>query len=178
MLIPLLLAALSGMAMPDALAESDPVCAIAPERQQAMISAGYDAFDLGASDDLSWRPVMNRGCYETAAGLIVHYLERNDVQLNDEQRRTLNFHAGQVLAFGGEDAKSVRYFERSLGGSTEWNAYAEATLAFMRHDRPNFDVAVRNYTQAAPKSPRNAVLASLGACFDMPYRAAVMCEPG
>jgi len=173
-----ILAVLAAMSM--SVAKPQPLdasaCAISESRRSAMMSAPYDAFDQSMEGDTNWRSVMDAGCYETAAQLVEDYMAKNREKLSDEARRTMHFHVGQILALAGEDARAVPSFENARGGTAEWNAYADAMLAFARHDRPAFDGARKTYDAAAPGSPRRTVLASLAACFGKPYAEAMMCE--
>jgi hypothetical protein len=170
------LSASMSMRMPTPVPAASPACAIEDSRRRAILAANYDAFDQSAEGAASWRSVMNDGCYETAASLILGYVDRNRARLSAEELRTLEFHAGQVFALAGDDAKAAPHFEKSLGGSREWRAYVEATLAFVRHDRAAFDQARRTYDRVVPKSPRRRVLAGLASCFGEPYFRAMMCE--
>lgn len=176
LLISFLLAAMTGMSMPAPLAPDSPACKIEPRKYEALLSATYDDFDQSMSSESNWRVIMNAGCYETAVSIIDAYLKKNSRSLSDENKRNLNFHAGQVLAFGGFDAKSAPYFERARGGSdAEWNAYVDATLAFIRNDKSEFEKALDRYIEVALNSPRREVLNSLLACFGQPYSTASMC---
>jgi hypothetical protein len=169
------LAATMGMSMPVPVSPDSSQCKVSSSDQRDMLAADYDSFDQSINDPRSWRTVMGRGCYETAATIIDAYLQQNR-NLTDEQRRTLNFHAGQVLAFGGKDDTAAPYFAKAEGGDAEWNAYVAATLSFVKKDRSDFDTAYAQYVQVAPKSPRIAVLDSLKACFDKSYATAVACQ--
>lgn len=162
------------MAMPSPVPSDAPECQVSDASLGAMLSANYEAFDQSMTDGRSWRPIMNKGCYDTAAFIILKYLNRNP-ELTAEERRTLNFHAGQVLALGGKDAASVAYFDEARGGDAEWNAYVEATLAFLTKDRRRFDASRAEYLRVAPGSPRQSVLDALSACFQESYAAAVAC---
>ena len=172
---PVFLFAAMSMRMPSPVPAASPTCAVEDSRRRAMMAASDDAFDQAADGAVSWRRVMNEGCYETAASLILEYIDHNRTRLSEEELRTLEFHAGQVFALAGDDARAAPHFEKSLGGSREWRAYVEATLAFVRHDHAAFDEARRTYDRVAPKSPRRAVLAGLASCFGEPYFRAMTC---
>lgn len=173
----LMLAAAMNMAMAAPLSANTPACQIDRARSKAMMASAYDAFDQSADGDLSWRVVMNTGCYDTAASLIAAYLTANSAQLTDEQTRTLNFHIAQTYAIGGEDQKAPPYLTKARGGtSDEWNAYVDATLAFVTKDRLAFDAAQKRYETVAPNSPRRAFLASFARCFESRYAQAMSCS--
>lgn len=174
--VPLVLLAAMSMTLARPQPPDAPACAIPETRRNAMMTATYEAFDQSVEGDVNWRGVMDAGCYETAAKLVGDYMERHEKTLSDEAVRTMNFHVGQILALAGEDARAVPSFEKARGGTAEWSAYADAMLAFARHDRGAFDGARKAYEAAAPGSPRRAVLASLAACFGKPYSEAMMCE--
>jgi len=163
------------MSMPAPVPSDAAQCKVSSSDQRDMLAADYASFDQSINDPRSWRLIMGRGCYETAAGIIDAYLQQNR-NLTDDQRRTLNFHAGQVLAFGGKDDSAAPYFTKAEGGDAQWSAYVAATLSFVKKDRSDFDNAYAQYVQAAPKSPRIAVLDSLKAYFDKPYATAVTCQ--
>lgn len=173
MLAPLLAAMSMAMAAP--LPADAPACRLADAQRAAMLDASYDAFDQ--SMDAGWRPVMDRGCYETAAALIQAYAARNRARLDGEQRRTLSFHIGQVLAFGGQEARAAPHFEAARGGDIEWAAYVESQLAFVRRDRNAFEAARAAYARVAPGSTRLGFLDSQSACFEKPFAEALMCAP-
>src|SRR5262249_25437135 len=153
MIISLLLAAMT-MSMPAALPPDSPACEINPHKYEALLSTPYEDFDQSASGELSWRLIMNAGCYQTAVSVIEAYMKKNSATLSDENKRNLNFHAGQVLAYGGFDSKSSPYFEHARGGSdAEWNAYVDATLAFIHNEKAQFEKARDHYNKVAPNSP-------------------------
>ena len=172
----LIFAAMVQMSMALPLPADAPECAVDEQRVASMMSSSYDAFDQAAEGEHTWRSVMNRGCYARAAMLIEAYRTRHESSLTADQLRTLNFHAGQILALGDDDLHAAPYFDKARGGTAEWNAYAEAMLAFVKRDRAAFAKARAAYDAAAPKSPRRMVLENLEACFEKPYREAMMCD--
>jgi hypothetical protein len=174
-ILPLLVAMSMGMAAP--LPVDAPACRMTDAQRAAMLAAAYDAFDQSMDGAASWRAVMDRGCYETAAVLIQSYVARHKAQLNGEQRRTLSFHIGQVLAFGGQEAQAAPHFAAARGGDAEWDAYVDSQFAFVRHDRKAFEAARAAHDRIAPDSARRAFLDSQSACFGKPFTQALMCEP-
>jgi hypothetical protein len=172
----LLLFAAMSMAMAKPLPVTDASCRLGEAERAAMTAAAYEAFDQSMDGRANWRAVMNRGCYETAAGLIEAYIAQNAAQLTGEQRRTLSFHAGQVLAFGGRETLAAPYFAAARGGDAEWNTYVESQLAFVRRDRTGFEAARSAYARIAPNSVRRGFLDSQSACFEKPFTEALACE--
>ncbi|HKU68196.1 MAG TPA: hypothetical protein VJP85_10500 [Candidatus Baltobacteraceae bacterium] len=90
-----------------------------------------------------WRAVLDAHGDAAAAHCIRRYLVlHEDAMRADPQKcaiapELLYFHLGQLLAFGGEGgyAQALRAFSRShLPGRECWNAYVQATVAFLQRD--------------------------------------------
>jgi len=159
----------------------NPNCEVPAAQARLMLDATYDDFDQAATGAASWRTLMNSGCYTGAAKVIVSYLEAHKAQLTAEQTRTLYFHAGQVTALGGDDRASVPYFEKSRDASAtaDWNAYVDATVAFLKNDRDALAAARDAYAKVAkPGSPRLGVINGLLSCLGKPYKDGVNCRAG
>lgn len=154
----------------------DPKCQVSSTQAGAMLAAAYDDFDQKMSGQASWRTLMNAGCYSGAATMIVQYVESHAAQLTAEQIRTLHFHAGQVTALGGQDLASVPHFlqARDPTASAEWNAYVDATIAFLKQDRKALTSAREAYAKASkPDAPRLKVIDGLLSCLGRSYREGV-----
>ncbi|HEY0311971.1 MAG TPA: hypothetical protein VGC56_05695 [Allosphingosinicella sp.] len=81
-----------------------------------------------------WRELAARpGCEVFAADLIRDYRAAHGVSDG-----ILFWHEGQLRAEGGQTAEAILLFERSRKGLDDafgWNAYVDATIAFLRRDR-------------------------------------------
>lgn len=82
-----------------------------------------------------WRTIAGRkGCEIVAANLIRDYRAAHK---SDD--KVLYWHEGQLRALAGHSGAATRLLSRSyrMGADvTGWNAYVDATLAFLRRDRP------------------------------------------
>ena len=101
--------------------------------RQAMLNLNYDAFDqdLRAGGG-GWRKIANRpGCELTAADLIRDYRDENRVH-----EPLLYWHEGQLRALAGQTLQAVSLYERTKSeGRNDWNAYVDATVAFLEKDK-------------------------------------------
>jgi hypothetical protein len=153
-------------------------CMVTDGERESMLRQDYQTFDT-ASGARSWRALLQSGCIREAVDMLEAYRARNGSRLTLEQRLELNFHIGQTLAFGGRDTDSLPYFEsaRADGASDEWNAYVDATIAFIRKDRAQLEAARRRYLAAASREPmRVRIIDGLLMCLDKPYTQAVHCS--
>jgi hypothetical protein len=146
-----------------------PTCpAAVPDEQMAL---SYEAFDAGG-----WRELLAQGCTDAAVASLERYQAANQSRLSAEQTRELRFHVGQTLAMSGRDAESVAHFERSAGGDEEWDAYVQATIAFLKREAEALVAQRARYAQAAGASAmRLAVIDGFVACPGQSYVAAVRC---
>jgi hypothetical protein len=155
-------------------------CSLSAAQREALLQQSYAAFDE-ASEAPSWRALLRSGCEREAVALLEDYGTRNASKLTLDQRLELNFHIGQTLAFGGHDAEALPYFERAhaAGASAEWNAYVDATIAFLRKDRARLDEMRRRYQNDPAHDPmRVKIIDGLLKCLDRPYAQAVHCALG
>ena len=114
-------------------AASDP-CSVS---YRAMLDLGIRGFDQDMNG--GWRALARRPeCREEAADLIKTYRE-----FLQSRMRTLNWHEAQLRAELGQAEQAIALMERSRHQPIEhgqdqgdWNAYVDATIAFMRGDRP------------------------------------------
>ena len=150
---------------------------------RAILSLGFDAFDQDMKG--GWRALASRpGCERKAADVIRHYREKQESAL-----RLLYWHEGQLRASTGDSVTAARLMEKSLLTSEDiigWNAYADATIAFLQKDKAAL-VAARARLAPWPKPedgqaeglpadaawpPNLDVVDGLIACFEMPYKLA------
>jgi len=155
-----------------------------PVDNRAMLALGMDAFDQDMAG--GWRAVSQRpGCEARAADLV------RDYRIFTQQRlSTLYWHEAQLRANLGENEAAVRLMEQSRKPDDQrgWNPYVDATIAFLRNDRPAL-TAARERLAALPRPadfeertlpggyrirwPLNLdVVDGLIRCFGRPYRNA------
>ncbi len=157
----------------------------------ALLALDYDSFDQ--NPDGGWRAVAARDdCRGAAADLIRDYRDRHGQALiAARQMKILYWHEGQLRAFAGQAVDAAALFaqaddEGPLGAA--WNAYVDATVAFMRADlaalidahgrleplTPDAEAAaaLRAAGLPADRAMNLAVVEGLIACFDRPYRVA------
>ncbi|MGQ0559359.1 MAG: hypothetical protein ACT4OE_07215 [Sphingosinicella sp.] len=150
----------------------------------AMMGLGHDAFDQDMNG--GWRELARRpGCRERAADLIRAYRESRQRGIG-----SLYWHEGQLRAGLGQNEEAIRLFDRARHPTDEdgWNAYVDATTAFLRGDREGL-VAARARLASLPPPPdfrswRSAdgppprwplnldVVDGLVRCFGRPYAEA------
>lgn len=104
----------------------------------SMMALGQPAFDQDM--DGGWRAVARRpGCELAAADLVRDY--RATHRLADT---ILYWHEGQLRASAGQETAAIALFERSRKQPDDgfgWNFYVDATIAFLRDDRPGLMAA-------------------------------------
>jgi hypothetical protein len=78
-----------------------------------------------------WRSLEARGCYEAAADSIASYR-----RARDPESTSLYFHEAQMRAYAGDYAAALDLlpFSRHRLDYFGWNAYVDATAAFLRRD--------------------------------------------
>lgn len=90
-----------------------------------------------------WRKLADEQRWHDAGVLIDRYVSY-DPKMPAERLLVLNWHAGQMYAFAGENARAKERFAKALtpSGTTspfEWNAYVRATIAFLDGDRATLE---------------------------------------
>jgi hypothetical protein len=157
--------------------------------RKAMLHMDYEAFDEGPQ---GWRSVAHRdGCKAAAADLLAAYRARQE-----EEVAFLAWHEGQMRAFAGETDQAIRLFEVSRAAGGHDPEYVDATIAFLKRDKPAL-LDARRRLAAQPEPPDFAeraaryktrtgqtitwpmnlhVIDGLIACWDKPYSEAYGCE--
>lgn len=98
-----------------------------------------------------WRGLASsQECELVAADLIREYRSARNLE-----SPLLFWHEGQLRAFSGQYAQAVALFKKSHKAKRDdfgWNAYADATIAFLHGDRRELDkaLAVLKLTPAPP----------------------------
>ncbi len=146
--------------------------------KKSPLDRDYNAFDQQAG--MGWRQLAENGKFLDAASLIEEYLRRHQ-DLNESQRVNLNFHAGQMYAFADDYQKAMDLFKRSSYAEEppalplRWNAYVEATIAFLKKDKDRLrecrEEIVRGPTFQGEKANLD-VVDRLIKHFDEPYSEA------
>lgn len=167
-----------------------------------LLALDQDAFDQDMQG--GWRPLSARpGCEPAAADLIRDYRQAHGLKED-----ILFWHEGQMRATAGQSEAAAALMEAARRPQEQdafgWNPYVDATIAFLRRDRPAFDAAqARLAAVPAPPGqevrdgmievhmsggqvqkmrwPMNVdVVEGLGNCFDKPYREAydLACRKG
>lgn len=145
--------------------------------EAALLALSPEAFDQDL--DGGWRSIAARPeCQSEAADLIARYrLAAMGWQ------RLLAWHEGQLRALSGDSSaaivlmRSARRPEIDEGSPNgQWNAYVDATIAFLEHDRDAIAAARSQLIAAPPQSgwtgaePMNlTVVDKLIKCFDRSY---------
>ena len=142
----------------------------------AQMGLSYEAFDGREGAD-GWRSLNGEGCTDAAVALLARYGAANAGRMSGAQRRELEFHIGQTLAFAGRKAEAIPAIERADGAeaSPEWRAYVAATLAFLRGDAGALKAARARYAAVAPGSMRLKMIDGFIACPTADYMTAAFC---
>lgn len=97
---------------------------------------------------LGWRYLSNEGKHKEAFALIDAYVSKNSVLIEKQWRERkegeealppeiFSWHKGQLLAEIGENkyASAISEFDKSrMIGREDWNAYVDASIAFLKQD--------------------------------------------
>jgi hypothetical protein len=144
----------------------------------SQLELDYDTFDQSLGE--GWRKIADKGNYLEAAELIDAY-EREKKGLEDWQKLTLRFHAGQMYAFANTRKLAIARFKTTLYDKeppnypVRWNAYVNATIAFLEKDREKL-MEFREEIAKGPKIkdeiPNLDVVDRFIKYFDEPYSVA------
>lgn len=162
----------------------------------AMFDLSLNDFDQG---DDGWRALDAEGCEAVVADAIARYREINREALDGEEAGTLVWHEAQLRATAGQtDAAIALMLQGRDEESDAIQPYVDASIAFLRQDRPALDAAyarlmampapdyfiraAERYAATYPDLPplswplnRDKVEGFI-ACFDRPYREAYVCD--
>jgi hypothetical protein len=131
---------------------------VAPIAKAPAPSCGYDRTSLLALDQVrfdqdpkgGWRALAAKpGCQLAAADLLRDYR-----QTHSASALILYWHEGQLRANAGQSAEAVALMEKArkrVGEDGEgWNIYVDATVAFLRRDRPALENARKRLAAIPP----------------------------
>lgn len=165
--------------------------------KSAMLALNENAFDQDLSNGGGgWRKIANiPGCEIAAADLIAAYKQKHGLDTP-----ILNWHEGQMRASAGQTKRAIELLSsarKNEMGQEAWNAYVDATVAFLRKDKPVLlaardglmrvpapealgpvkdgyvEVSMDNGQKMKMRWPMNIdVVDGLIACFDKPYNEA------
>jgi hypothetical protein len=125
------------------------------------LALNFQNFDVGVAPDPNggprrewgWREIMHKpGCTAATAELMDRWTARHMAELGPYLRNWMKFHAGQIWAASGDRARGISMIESSYrpDDKPEWTIYLDATLAFLRDDRPGL-IAARERLLALPE---------------------------
>lgn len=124
---------------------NDNPCAL---NKEVMLNLDEQNFDQGMTDGGGWRKIASRKeCELVAADLIAEYRQvHGDSPL-------LFWHEGQLRAFSGQYTQAIALFEKSYKPKQQdfgWNAYADATIAFLEGDAETLEQALSRLKSTPP----------------------------
>ena len=155
--------------------------ALLAEHVRTDLALDFDAFDQ--ADATGWRPLADAGCDAETATLIARY-----AAARPHPHPVLAWHRAQALARAGDTAAAIaaaratlRPADAEARADFQWNAYAEATIAFLQGDRATLQARREQLARAAAGHPENQPnlnsVDRLQRCFGQPYKQAYLC-PG
>lgn len=142
----------------------------------ALPFAEFDQNEAGG-----WRSLSAAGCDSDAAILIEKY-----VAAQENPHSVLVWHRAQMLARADDYAQAVQVARLTLrpegseaNAEFQWNAYANATIAFLLGDGESLKLHREHLAAASAKFPINrpnlASVDRLQLCFGRPYKEAYSC---
>ena len=165
----------------------------------AALALDYAGFD---KPDAAWRKIAKDDrCLTVAADLIAAYRSRHRSGLGAYGVSQLSWHEGQLRASAGDAKRAIPLLEAGTDDELGNHLYSEATIAFLRKDRPallkaraayaalpepeDFAKAQERFRQKYPWAgplpawpPNLQVIDGLIACFGKPYKVAYgECRP-
>jgi hypothetical protein len=180
-----LLGALLAVAEPPSAAAPSPAPAQCVTDREALMALNIHAFDQDLNG--GWRPIAAREeCVDEAADLIRDY--RKFVTW---RTLILYWHEGQLRAQLGGTEAAIALFEQSryppANDEYGWNHYVDATIAFLRQNRPALEAARGRLAKAkipdfpadwsGSRGPMNLdVVDGLLRCFGRSYKEAYSAE--
>lgn len=150
-------------------------CAVNDDMRGQALKLSWDVFDQRSTDPVSFRAIANRGCKREAGELVLHYLAHKE-GLDESQRRLSRFHAGQLLAEAGEEARALELIrsayapEQPVHSPLDWNTYVAGIVAFLEKDRTALTSARERLERVGGNNLINArVLRRMQTCFEKRY---------
>jgi hypothetical protein len=150
-------------------------CEVAPEKFDEFMKQDYLTFD---QTNKGWRSLIfgGRECDLTIALLIDSYNLGHQGKLKPSQERILYWHAGQSFGFLKLYDLAVARFSNSFDPTEapnpefHWNAYARASIAFLKKDKDALQKAHDEFSPVAPAELNNfKIVERFIRCFDSSY---------
>ena len=129
------------------------------------------------SDSCCWRKLSREREFDKSANLIVDFIKNGDV----ENKQSLNWHAGQMFAFAGNDKLALKYFGKTytafhkwFGGEDgkAWFFFAKGTSAFIKRDKITLEKIISRWERKIPVDKNLRELKKLLANWDLDYENA------
>jgi len=163
-----------------ATAQADPAASCKERYEQVLpVARRLPPYEFDQSPS-GWRQLTD--CPAEAAQLIKAYLGPIEYMA-----RNLHWHLAQTLAMAGDTEAAIDSAMLSFNPPEEtakhpnfnWNAYAQATIEFLRGDKTAFKLQQQALHASAAVSAENQnnleVLNRLERCFGQPYKVAYVC---
>ena len=175
------------------LIQATPACPQADSAMMAMSPHDFDQTDAG------WRSLDREGCEAGVADVIARFRAEHAEAMADGSGDALIWHEGQLRAAAGQTEAAITLLLHGRDAESDaTQPYVDATVAFLRRDRPAL-LAARERLMALPVPPRfqsavdrfKATYPDLPAptgplnldkvdgfiaCFDRPYSEAYVCD--
>ncbi len=152
--------------------------------QNNFLNLDYQSFDQSLNS--GWRKVAQEEGFAEAGKSIDRYIKKHH-DLDVSQAVNLSFHSGQMYAFADnyetalERFKNAKYDPEPEEIPIRWNAYVDATIAFLKKDKIKL-LECRNQIANGPKINGKIinldVVDSLIKNFDKPYSEAYAAHRG
>ena len=156
--------------------------ALLREHLRTDLALPFEAFDQ--DDEGGWRRLAAADCDAESAQLIEAYIAGQA-----QPHPVLRWHAAQALARAGDSTRAIEVARQTrrpqaaeADSEFQWNAYVDATVAFLQGDREALEAHRRQLAAASARSalnrPNLASVERLQRCFGQPYKQAYRCREG
>ena len=127
-------------------------CGVNDAEAGRLLALNWEDFDQDHTPG-GWRAIAAKpNCFGAAAAMIELYLVASTAvpQPDSHEASSLRWHAGQMHAFAGDPEAAIALFRGTYdppGTAAEaeegvsWNAYVDATVAFLERNRPALEAA-------------------------------------
>lgn len=150
-------------------------CEVKPEKFAEFMKQDFWTFD---QTDKGWRSLYpgGRDCDLTIALIIDSYHLSHAGKLEPWQERMAYWHVGQSFAFLKLYDLAINRFSNSFDLKEDpkpefhWNAYARASIAFLKHDKTALQKAYDEFSPVSTKEINNfKIVERFIRCFDASY---------
>lgn len=124
-----------------------------------------------------WRELAEERKFNESANLILNYLKNG----KPNNKQSLNWHAGQMLAFAGNYKSALKYmgktysvFQKWFGGEDgkAWFFFAKGTTSFLKRDKAKLENIIRRWKKKLPLDKNLEELERLNANWNLSYENA------